>query len=351
VSEEAEMETRGLRALVAPIGGVVMVGSLWGLAHADTNDVPDLTTLRGVWEECPVASSSADEVGDSGDYCLDGVELDLGPRSAVGTARAQFDFDGDGSLETLAEEFAGLVGQSVILEVERDDADADVFVINGMKYRDPTTARPPWTAAPSGAPRPSPAAGGAPDGRRPVVTSMTGTWSECWEEYCLDDVVLDLGPRWYRAATQAPADLDGDGSIETLAAELAGLVGRTVTLSVALDGGSAEVLEIDGVVYRDVAVARPPWAGGPLMTTEPAGSGRPPTSVPPFQDTVPPEGAPPQAVPPEGEPPQDVPSRTVQSAKPESVTTGPPPDVATGKPTDSPTGPPPNAPTGGTRQP
>lgn len=345
------METRGIRALVAPIGGVVMVGSLLGLAHADTNDVPELTTLRGVWEECPVVSNSTDAVGDSGDYCLDGVELDLGPRAAVGSAQAGLDFDGDGSLETLAEEFAGLVGQSVILEAERDDADADVYVINGMKYRDPTTARPPWTAAPSGAPRPTPAVGGAPDGRRPVVTSVTGTWSECWEEYCLDGVVLELGPRWYRTATQAPADLDGDGSTETLAAELAGLVGRTVTLRLTLDGTSADVLEIDGVVYRDVSVAGPPWAGGPLMTSgpvRPTDSSRLPTSVPPLPEDVPPEDVPPQTVPPEDVPPDVVPPENVPPTKPD-VSTGAPSGVVTGRPTDVPTGPPPDAPTGGRR--
>jgi hypothetical protein len=259
-------------------GSTIVAGALLGLAHAaSSGPTPELTVLQGTWRQCPAAAGSTTTSGDEGDFCLDDVELDLGPVDGRWAAPAAADFDGDGSIEILADEFDGLVGQVVVVEVERDDADADVYVIDGLEYRDPTTDRPSWADGPpaTGALRPAP----APDLDRPSTAGSTvaGTWEACGDEYCLDGRVLGLGPPWYRAVTVA-ADYDGDGDVRSVADELSGLVGVTVTLTVTLDGGTLDVVQIDGEAYRPDPSGPPPWAGGPF------GDSASPPSPPPREE-------------------------------------------------------------------
>jgi hypothetical protein len=88
-----------------------------------------------------------------------------------------------------------------------------------------------------------------------VLTSLTGTWHECagstagQPAYCLDGTTLDLGPASQLAALAA-ADFDGDGQVQTNAAELAGLVGRSLTVQVAGGTDPAVVHTIGGFAYR-----------------------------------------------------------------------------------------------------
>jgi hypothetical protein len=79
------------------------------------------------------------------DLEIDGVDLDFGPDDWVATAEATDDFDGDGTVEALRDELAGLVGREVTLLVRFDDDgdDADVYVIDGRTYRD-VSAPAPW---------------------------------------------------------------------------------------------------------------------------------------------------------------------------------------------------------------
>ena len=95
----------------------------------------------------------------------------------------------------------------------------------------------------------------------PVLTELTGTLAKAGEEYLVDGTAADFGAAWYIAAA---ADFDGDGTTGTIAAELDGLVGTSVTLQ-AEQGrcGDYDVYTINGIAYRDVAGDRPPWAGGP----------------------------------------------------------------------------------------
>lgn len=76
----------------------------------------------------------------------------------------------------------------------------------------------------------------------------------------IDGVDLDFGPDDWVAAAEAADDFDGDGTTESLRDELAGLVGREVTLLVRFDddGDDADVYVIDGRTYRDVS-APAPW--------------------------------------------------------------------------------------------
>lgn len=81
---------------------------------------PDLTTLSGTWSAC------------GGGFCVGGSNLNLG---SVGARTAHGDFDGDGTVKSNVEEFAGLAGTQVTLRVARAGGTTDVYTINGLGFR------------------------------------------------------------------------------------------------------------------------------------------------------------------------------------------------------------------------
>jgi membrane-bound lytic murein transglycosylase B len=91
---------------------------------------PPPTSMRGAWTACGAA------------FCLDTTPLDLGPVSLLDD-RAAADFDGDGTAESNALEFAGLVGKQVIVQVVRNLGGFVVQSIEGHGFRnaDGTFAR------------------------------------------------------------------------------------------------------------------------------------------------------------------------------------------------------------------
>lgn len=64
----------------------------------------------------------------------------------------------------------------------------------------------------------------------------------------MGDTVLDVGDADH-LATEAPHDYDGDGTEETLAEELTGLLGTEVDLGVTWSGRTAVVRTIDDADY------------------------------------------------------------------------------------------------------
>jgi hypothetical protein len=91
-----------------------------------------------------------------------------------------------------------------------------------------------------------------------------GTLVKAGEHYLVDGQVVDAGPDWYIARTAASTDYDGDGAVESVATELDGLVGMTVTLGVEDElGGESSLFTVNGQAYRSTDGGRPPWAGGP----------------------------------------------------------------------------------------
>lgn len=83
---------------------------------------PQLVAVAGPWTAC------------GGGFCLEGTQLDLGAPSSRGE-HAGADFDGDGTVETNGEEFDGLSGSQVNLQVERVAGRYLVYVIGGHGYR------------------------------------------------------------------------------------------------------------------------------------------------------------------------------------------------------------------------
>lgn len=123
--------------------GAVDVGPVRGApgtSVAGTQEVVALDELAGTFERRP------DDDDDEDEYRVDGVELDFGPESWIRTAQAPEDFDGDGTVELVRDELAGLHGQDVRLLVRFDDDrdEADVYLVNDRPYRDPSAALAPW---------------------------------------------------------------------------------------------------------------------------------------------------------------------------------------------------------------
>lgn len=135
------------------------------------------------------------------------------------------------------------------------------------------------------------AAGGAARDRSDqselVTLAVTGRLERCGDEYCLNGNEVDFGPPWYLRKARAPMDHDRDGVVETLALEIRGLVGVTVTLTVERGRrGDLDVFSIDGVFYRD-EIGPPPWAGGPPWVPGPPPRGEaPPSWAPPVEGEV-----------------------------------------------------------------
>jgi len=93
------------------------------------------------------------------------------------------------------------------------------------------------------------------------VTTVTGVLTADGSGFKVGDRELGLGPPWWREAGKA-ADFDGDGTVETVAAELKGLTGKSVSVTgESEDASELGVRTIAGKTLR--AQGRPPWAGGP----------------------------------------------------------------------------------------
>jgi membrane-bound lytic murein transglycosylase B len=99
---------------------------------------PKLDRVNGTWQSC------------GGSFCLGGANLDLGPQSGWND-KATGDFDGNGSVETNAQEFTGLVGKQVSLQVQHSGGALVVYVIgnDGLRNADGSFARSLVAAAQS----------------------------------------------------------------------------------------------------------------------------------------------------------------------------------------------------------
>jgi hypothetical protein len=110
---------------------------------------------------------------------------------------------------------------------------------------------PPPDRTPDPEPTPEPTSPPAPD---PSVATLEGTWTACGDGgYCVGATPIDLGTPDLLAGSAA-ADYDGDGQVEDYSAELAGLEGQDVVVTVRPQDSGAVLLTVNGLAY-------PPTAG------------------------------------------------------------------------------------------
>ncbi|HET7385858.1 MAG TPA: lytic murein transglycosylase [Nocardioidaceae bacterium] len=112
------------------------------------------------------------------------------------------------------------------------------------------SSSPKPTVKTSSTPSPSPKPSPSPSPSTPTLVSMTGSLATCAQGWCLDGAPLDLGPDSQLVAAAAE-DYDADGTVETVIAELTGLAGQSVTVSVAKDTAPEKVYLIGGLGYRN----------------------------------------------------------------------------------------------------
>jgi len=99
------------------------------------------------------------------------------------------------------------------------------------------------------------------DAETEQIVSLSGALTVEGNGYRVAGRELGLGPPWWRDTGKA-ADFDGDGAVETIAAELEGLTGKSVTVTGEASGDDElGVRTIAGKTFREQG--RPPWAGGP----------------------------------------------------------------------------------------
>jgi len=99
------------------------------------------------------------------DYCVGGEVVDFAPLWYLQSTSAGQDYDGDGVVGTLADEIAGLVGTSVVIQAEAGRF-PDVHFLNGSHYRGGGDSPPAWAGGPFAGEKPGPPAdlpSGAPD--------------------------------------------------------------------------------------------------------------------------------------------------------------------------------------------
>lgn len=121
---------RGARAR-----GVTSVAMVAALLTGGATEPPGPDRIYGEWAVCGGTSNSTVAAGDSGDFCVAGMRVDVGPPQHLAAATAAHDFDGDGSRETIAAELAGLVGSRVVVEVDGVGAGVVLLSIDGRAYR------------------------------------------------------------------------------------------------------------------------------------------------------------------------------------------------------------------------
>jgi len=119
------------------VDGVTSTSSIpTSTASAVSQSVDGLERLQGAL----MPSDEADE------WLLGGLEIDIGPVPWMRQTIVESDIDGNGATESIYEELKGVSGTDVEIWVRFDNTrdDAELFAIEEVFIRDPTSQRPPW---------------------------------------------------------------------------------------------------------------------------------------------------------------------------------------------------------------
>lgn len=119
------------------VDGVTSTSSIpTSTASAVSQSVDGLERLQGIL----LPSDEADE------WMLGGLEIDIGPVPWMRRTIVESDIDGNGVTESIYEELKGVSGTDVEIWVRFDNTrdDAELFAIDEVFIRDPTSPQPPW---------------------------------------------------------------------------------------------------------------------------------------------------------------------------------------------------------------
>ncbi|WP_344149106.1 lytic transglycosylase domain-containing protein [Nocardioides koreensis] len=112
---------------------------------------------------------------------------------------------------------------------------------------DPPSPTPDPSSPTSDPPSPTPDPP-SPTPEPVTLTGVLGTYGVGPAQWCVGETVLDVGDADF-LTTAASADFDGDGTLESNAQELTGLVGTQVSLQVTRGTAPAVVLAVNGADY------------------------------------------------------------------------------------------------------
>ena len=83
------------------------------------------------------------------------------------------------------------------------------------------------------------------------------------DEWRLGGLTIDVGPERWMRETIVESDIDGDGSMGSIVAEMQGVSGRDIEIWVRFDNtrDDAELFAIEQTFIRDPTAQAPPWEG------------------------------------------------------------------------------------------
>ena len=171
--------------------------------HAARNML-NVTRLEGVLENI------------NGTYYVDGIPLYLGDEMFLNTL-TRSDYDRDGVYEQVGEEIAGLEGSNVVVNGVLRNGTLYVSHINGIWLRMP---------------------------RDVDVVTIEGTLENINGSFYVDGYELKIKRGYSRS------DIDGDGALERMYEEFAGLEGSDVTVDGVMHNRWIMVMHINGIWAR-----------------------------------------------------------------------------------------------------
>ena len=171
--------------------------------HAARNML-NVTRLEGVLENI------------NGTYYVEGTPLYLGNEMFLNTL-ARSDYDGDEKYEQVYQEIEGLEGSNVVVNGVLRNGTLYVSHINGIWLRMPRSVE---------------------------ISEVEGILENINGSYFVDDYKIIIKRGFSRS------DIDGDGSLERMYDELAGLEGSNITVDGVIHDGYITVMHINGIWAR-----------------------------------------------------------------------------------------------------
>jgi len=117
-----------------------------GITSASSIQVPATSTISESVDGLERMQGVLRPSNEADEWTLGGLEIDVGPEEWMRSTTVDADIDGDGNRASLYEELQGVSGKPVEIWVRFDNTrnDAELFAVEEVFIRDPTSPRPPW---------------------------------------------------------------------------------------------------------------------------------------------------------------------------------------------------------------